>query len=1197
MSRPRFRHTSDSAQFTSRRGRAPLARARYRPSFDVVESRLLLATVTVLPMGQQFTTITAAVNYANAHPNPNNIVSVGPGTYNESNITIASPLTLISTNGAASTIIDGGNVTEAQTGVIRDINTMPGAVTIGKPGQGFTIQNPPTRANDNYVGLIDVENIGSPLIVQNNVLTGRGAGSNAFDIGVYVQTTTANASVTVQNNTLQQMFQGVLYDLPIGGGSIQGNTFQNLQPSNFTYTDGHTATFEPEGAFAVTYGGPANNVSGLQISANNFANFNGLAINVSGGYAGLAPAQFSNVQITNNVVTSIGFAANQFRAGITLIDDADSSALESQGGVVNSTVSGNTLQAQTSCAAGSVGVWVLGADNNLTIENNFIQNLDSGVKISEQVAGAGYASGLLVIENSFTGNNISIQNPSPNTVNASYNYYGTVDETSVKAQNNGGVNVDYNPWLGDGSDTSPNPGFQPNLTPLYTDTVQVSGNDSVLKGNTYSIFLNKLVANSQISYITSYTVNFGDGTVQQYPTSNSSVVATHTYTPNSQTTYIVSATATNQYGTTFQIANYTISPTPPPATNSTMFPLTNGLPVTVTQVATLVVTTFTPTVSGFAVRFNDAINTADLNLYTGADSNANNAGAPDVTLTGPSGNVNGSLKLDADNKGFTFVKTGAPLPAGNYTATLFATHTDGTPGIVDANTGNPLDGAATGSTTGSNYTMTFTAPAATGATLSIPDFARGPNQSVIVPNATGSGLPVRISAGTGVTTVMLVITYDPALLTINGVTLAPTIPAGAQFVMNATIPGRLALCFNTNGQPLSSPAQDIFELSATVPGNAPYRAKDLITVQSTSINNQTTVGQGDQAIHAVAYLGDADGNGRLNGTDAARISQAVANSYGINSGFGRYPLVDPVIIGGVNSEGSTSARNQNNRTLSGQDAALVSQFVANDPTPQIPPPGGTPTNFASGPDPLLFIPQNLAARPGGSVAVPVRLLQTNGSAVGLDSFDLVLKFDPKVFQFLGTLSGNLPGGFQITTQVDATHGLIFVTGTSLHAVSLAPGTLSELVGIEFHVLAGAGAGQSPIAILANWGNETTSLDGGWLTLVPAPTNAPNNPINGVITIGTGASASSLSSTSAVVQQGPSAALLLAHDLAIAAMAGNLTGQALWIPLVPDAPVRPPAGSRSTASASRTPQSAPSPGIVVFSHRGIRPKVVPTDEVE
>ena len=118
MSRPRFRRSSLKDRITSRLASARSGWTHYRPTFDNVESRILLATFAV---PAQYPTITAAVNAANAAPDPSNIVLVAPGTYHESNITIASPLTLISTNGAASTIIDGGHVTEAQTGVIRDV--------------------------------------------------------------------------------------------------------------------------------------------------------------------------------------------------------------------------------------------------------------------------------------------------------------------------------------------------------------------------------------------------------------------------------------------------------------------------------------------------------------------------------------------------------------------------------------------------------------------------------------------------------------------------------------------------------------------------------------------------------------------------------------------------------------------------------------------------------------------------------------------------------------------------------------------------------------------------------------------------------------------------------------------------------------------------------------------------------------------
>ena len=65
-------------------------------------------------------------------------------------------------------------------------------------------------------------------------------------------------------------------------------------------------------------------------------------------------------------------------------------------------------------------------------------------------------------------------------------------------------------------------------------------------------------------------------------------------------------------------------------------------------------------------------------------------------------------------------------------------------------------------TAGDNYTTTFTVAAApaTARVVSLPDFVRGPNQAV---NLT-TGIPIRLSDGTGVTAVSLQIRYDPALL-------------------------------------------------------------------------------------------------------------------------------------------------------------------------------------------------------------------------------------------------------------------------------------------------------------------------------------------------------------------------------------------------------------------------------------------------
>ena len=372
------------------------------------------------------------------------------------------------------------------------------------------------------------------------------------------------------------------------------------------------------------------------------------------------------------------------------------------------------------------------------------------------------------------------------------------------------------------------------------------------------------------------------------------------------------------------------------------------------------------------------------------------------SLTGPSGEVFGSLKLDPDNKGFTFVQTGPPLAAGMYTVTLVGA----SGAIQNASTCQPLDGGGTG-TPGNNYTMPFTVAAPSGPILSIPDFARGPGQPVVVPAAAaltvpGKGLPIRISNGSGITSVMVVLTYDPSLLTIAGVNLASTMPAGTQIVTNSTIPGRLSICI-TSPTAMSSGPQDLVELSASVPSNAPYRSKEVLGLQVVSVNGSTSMGEGDQAVDVVTYLGNTSGTGTYNSNDATLIRQ-VLTSPDPNAGFLRFPLVDPVIVGNVSAKGS----------LNSSDATILRHYLTtSDVIPQIPTYTGPPSTPPTGPDPKLFLPGTLAGLPGQSLTVPVELLQTNNAPIELQSFSLVIGYDPSTFRVSGIRSGRPGGGVPV----------------------------------------------------------------------------------------------------------------------------------------------------------------------------------------
>src|SRR5262249_26244805 len=131
----------------------------------------------------------------------------------------------------------------------------------------------------------------------------------------------------------------------------------------------------------------------------------------------------------------------------------------------------------------------------------------------------------------------------------------------------------------------------------------------------------------------------------------------------------------------------------------------------------LVVTSFTPTPTGFTATFSRPFvnsSSSPLHLYDAASAGY---GAADVPVVGAAtGKVRGSLLVNATNTGFTFIKTGWP-PGGGTTGLLAAdiytvTFVSGATAFQDT-TGAALDGNSDG-VNGDNYTTTFTVAAPAG---------------------------------------------------------------------------------------------------------------------------------------------------------------------------------------------------------------------------------------------------------------------------------------------------------------------------------------------------------------------------------------------------------------------------------------------------------------------------------------------------
>ncbi len=366
------------------------------------------------------------------------------------------------------------------------------------------------------------------------------------------------------------------------------------------------------------------------------------------------------------------------------------------------------------------------------------------------------------------------------------------------------------------------------------------------------------------------------------------------------------------------------------------------------EVLAVAVDAFMPTPSGFVAELSAEIQQSVLNLY---DTESHALGAADVTLTGnATGNVRGSLVVEGTK--LTFIATGGALPTDTYTVTMRSA----SDGIVDQALGESLDGEFNGSfpsgngVAGGDFNFTFSVTA-NPLVVSIPDFARGPTQSIQVP-AMGSGaelpagLPIQLSDANGVTSLTLTVAYDPALLTITGAELGADAPSGSQVQVNLTTPGQVTIAFFSL-EPMTSGAADVINLIAEVPETATYGATQIVDITFLEVNAGGLQAKADDGLHVVAFPGDANANRRYDAEDARLIART---GIGLDSGFVTstptttsttnllYPRVDAVIIGDVTGVDG----------LSPLDASDVLRRVVGLSTPNIPalPAAQSPTSLS-----------------------------------------------------------------------------------------------------------------------------------------------------------------------------------------------------------------------------------------------------------
>ncbi len=464
--------------------------------------------------------------------------------------------------------------------------------------------------------------------------------------------------------------------------------------------------------------------------------------------------------------------------------------------------------------------------------------------------------------------------------------------------------------------------------------------------------------------------------------------------------------------------------------------------------ASLKVASLAPTDTGFHVRFNKAIDVSLLNLY---DAEAYAFGLPDLSLKTASGlSVAGSVVLDADRQGLTFIKTGGVLAAGTYTVAL-----ESRSDAFADELGNLLDGNGDGNP-GDGYATTFTV-AAGGAVLSLGEIARGPGQSVDVP-ATGSGWPVTLSNAAGAKRIEFTLNYDPALLSVQGVSLGSGVPAGATLVSDLSVSGKIKVVIES-ATALGAGTAQLIRLMASVPASAPYGAKQVLHFSEVALNGGAMAVKLDDGLHIAAYVGDTSGNAKYSTLDVQRMQRILVR---LDTGFGAYPLVDPNVIGDASPGGGVNSL----------DIRMLMQKMMGMSRPEVPeiPTGIGPLAF-SGADPLLSLP-TLDGKPGEVVTVPVNL----DTAADLESLELHLAYDANSLSLQDVRLAGLTQDFQWLVKDTSQPGLLRIDMSRLTALAGGSGAVLEL---DFRI---ADTAQGDLALDLQWAalNETH------LTLNPAP---------------------------------------------------------------------------------------------------------------
>lgn len=368
-------------------------------------------------------------------------VLVSSGTYTQAQVLIDRSMTVTGA-GAATTIINGGNLPPPFAGAVRIVTPLGDAGTT--TFSGFTVTN---AGLSGETGVTHVNVYARPLNaaattrITNNTILGVLANDNGF------YTIRNVGTVEFDHNTItNHAFNPIVIERSEGPTNVHDN---NIFGNNST------------AYFNFTYAG--TNVSAQQRVANNSINgstASGIAFNSAFPAAPPFTGNFTNVLIANNTITQLGIN----REGITIQNRA-AAGTEATGNIQNAVVSGNIVTGTD--AAGSRGIRIAGLVTNTSITSNDVRNVERG--FSTEVFNSHSATGTQAHFNNFVSNPGGFVSSVPASVNAENNWWGcNAGPGGVGCDAVSGI-VDYDPWIVLRTTASPSA-----IPPFTTSTVTAS---------------------------------------------------------------------------------------------------------------------------------------------------------------------------------------------------------------------------------------------------------------------------------------------------------------------------------------------------------------------------------------------------------------------------------------------------------------------------------------------------------------------------------------------------------------------------------------------------------------------------------------------------------------------------------------------------------------------------------------------------